>query len=67
MHEIGRDPFRQQGEDFSRHIELEWGKIPTWWEKFLLGNGTWSEKFRNGQKKRQGRVHEGIINQAIKT
>jgi hypothetical protein len=17
------------------------GKIPTWWEKFLLGNGTW--------------------------
>jgi hypothetical protein len=23
------------------------GKIPTWWEKFLLGNGTWSEKFRN--------------------
>ncbi len=21
------------------------GKIQTWWEKFLLGNGTWSEKF----------------------
>jgi hypothetical protein len=21
------------------------GKIPTWWEKFFLGNGTWSEKF----------------------
>jgi hypothetical protein len=21
------------------------GKIPPWWEKFLLGNGTWSEKF----------------------
>jgi hypothetical protein len=21
------------------------GKIPTWLEKFLLGNGTWSEKF----------------------
>jgi hypothetical protein len=19
------------------------GKIPTWWEKFLLGNGTWSK------------------------
>jgi hypothetical protein len=26
------------------------GKIPTWWEKFLLGNGTWSEKFPHSQK-----------------
>jgi hypothetical protein len=57
------------------------GKIPTWWEKFLLGNGTWSEKFPHCRKnsrivkkiptylekfrrnKRQGGVHEGIINQ----
>jgi len=38
--EIGQDPFRQQGGDFSRHIGWEWGKIPTWWEKFLLGKGT---------------------------
>jgi hypothetical protein len=36
LHEIhvGQDPFRQQGVDFSRHIGWEWGKIPTWWEKF---------------------------------
>jgi hypothetical protein len=39
------------------------GKILTWWEKFLLGNGTWSEKFlqsekfRHGWKKRQGGVY----------
>jgi hypothetical protein len=26
------------------------GKIPTWWEKFLLGNGTWSEKFPHSRK-----------------
>jgi hypothetical protein len=26
------------------------GKIPTWWEKFLLGNGTWSEKFPHRRK-----------------
>jgi hypothetical protein len=26
------------------------GKIPTWWEKFLLGNGTWSEKFPHSWK-----------------
>ncbi len=26
------------------------GKIPTWWEKFLLENGTWSEKFQHSQK-----------------
>jgi hypothetical protein len=57
LHEIGWDSFRQQGGDFSRHIGWEWGKISTWWEKFLLGNGhgqknfdivrkipTWSEK-----------------------
>ena len=25
-------------------------KILTWWEKFLLGNGTWSEKFPHSQK-----------------
>jgi hypothetical protein len=48
------------------------GKIPTWWEKFLLGNGTWSEKFPHSRKntdmvgiKRQGGVHKGIINQVI--
>jgi hypothetical protein len=27
------------------------GKIPTSWEKFLLGNGTWSEKFPPSRKK----------------
>ncbi len=47
---IGRDPFRLQGGDFSRHIGWEWGKIPTWWEKFLLRNGTWSEKLRHSWK-----------------
>jgi hypothetical protein len=26
------------------------GKILTWWEKFLLGNGTWSEKFPHSRK-----------------
>jgi hypothetical protein len=26
------------------------GKIPTWWEKFLLGDGTWSEKFPHSRK-----------------
>jgi hypothetical protein len=26
------------------------GKIPTWWEKFLFGNGTWSEKFPHSRK-----------------
>ncbi len=26
------------------------GKILTWWEKFLLGNGTYSEKFPHSQK-----------------
>ena len=26
------------------------GKIPTWWEKFLLGNGTLSEKFPHRRK-----------------
>jgi hypothetical protein len=47
------------------------GKILTWWEKPLLGNGTWSEKFPHSRKnfdmvgKRQGGVHEGIINQVI--
>jgi hypothetical protein len=50
FYEIGLDPFRQQGGDFSREIGWEWGKIPTWWEKSLCGNGkraeiipTWSE------------------------
>ncbi len=46
LHEIGRDPFRQQGGDFFRHIGQEWGKIPTW-----------SEKFRHGRKQRQGGVY----------
>ena len=48
------------------------GKILTWWEKFLLRDGTWSEKFPHRRKnsdmvgkKRQGGVHEGIINQVI--
>jgi hypothetical protein len=54
------DPFRQQGGVFSRHIGWEWGKIPTWWEKFPLWKWdmfgkiptipTWSEKFRHGRK-----------------
>jgi hypothetical protein len=26
------------------------GKIPTWWEKFLLGNGTRSENFPHSRK-----------------
>jgi hypothetical protein len=26
------------------------GKILTWWEKFLLGDGTWSEKFPHSWK-----------------
>jgi hypothetical protein len=42
------DPFHQQGGDFSQHIGWELGKIPTWWEKFFLGNGTWWEKFLLG-------------------
>jgi hypothetical protein len=25
-------------------------KIPTWWEKFLLGDGTWLEKFPHSRK-----------------
>jgi hypothetical protein len=57
LHEIGRDPFHQQGGNFSPQIGWEWGKIPTWWEKSLCGNGyraekipTWSEKFRHGWK-----------------
>ena len=26
------------------------GKISTWWEKFLLRDGTWSEKFPHSRK-----------------
>jgi hypothetical protein len=39
LHEIGPDPFRQQQRDFSRHIEWEWGKIPTLWEDSSLEMG----------------------------
>jgi hypothetical protein len=58
LHEIGRDPFHQQGGDFSRQIGWGWGKIPTWWENSFRGNGkraeknpTRSEEFRHGRKK----------------
>ncbi len=44
LHEIGRNPFHQQGGGFSRQIGWEWGKIPTWWEKSLRGNGKRAEK-----------------------
>ncbi len=71
LHKIGRDPFHQQGGVFSWKIGWEWGKIPTWWEKSLHGNGkraeknpTWSEKFR---QKRWGGVRTGIINQTMRT
>jgi hypothetical protein len=43
------------------------GKIPPWkWD--MVGKILkCSEKFRHGRKKRQGGVHEGIINQAMQT
>jgi hypothetical protein len=44
LHEIGRDPLHQQGGNFFRQIGWEWGKIPTWWEKSLCGNGNRAEK-----------------------
>jgi hypothetical protein len=41
------------------------GKIPTWWEKFRHGGKNSSLEMGHGRNKRQGGVHEGIINQVI--
>jgi hypothetical protein len=41
------------------------GKIPPWRWDMVGKNPTKSEKFRHGRNKRQGGVHEGIINQVI--
>jgi hypothetical protein len=63
LHEIGRDPFHQKGGDFSLQIGWEWGKIPTWWEKSLCGNGNGAEKIPTWPEKRWG----GNINQTMRT
>jgi hypothetical protein len=43
------------------------GKIPTWWEKFLLGKGTWSEKFPHRRKKFPHRWKNSHIDGKIPT
>jgi hypothetical protein len=58
LHKIGRDPFRQQGREFSRYIEWGWGKdhknsgmvgkIPSWDGKMAGKIPAWSEK-RGGE------------------
>jgi hypothetical protein len=57
LHQIDRGSLPSTRRGFSpayrmgigKNSDME-GKIPTWWEKFLLGNGTWSEKFPHSRK-----------------
>jgi hypothetical protein len=67
LHQIDRGALPSTRRDFSRHIGWELRKIPTWWEKFRHGGKNSSLEMGHGRtrNKRQGGVHEGIVNQVI--